>query len=297
MPRQIPVFYHPNQVAHPEGTLSPSASKPELVVAAWQAAGYPIRIESPEPVSRDQLAAAHERSYVDGVLNLTRHDGFGNKKADVAASFPWTSGSFLCASRAALSSHEVAVSPTSGFHHAGYTRGGGFCTFNGLMVAAVSLLRDGAVKQIGILDCDQHYGDGTEDIIERLKLRAHIQHVTAGAYPMVGEQFLAHLHQLAASFSGCDLLMYQAGADPHVDDPLGGYLTTEQLLERDRIVFQTTARLGIPVVWNLAGGYQKPIGKVLEIHNNTMQACVEAYFDPNEDVLAEPSGQPNGRQM
>ena len=65
-----------------------------------------------------------------------------------------------------------------------------------------------------------------------------------------------------------------------MNDPLGGFLTTEQLLERDRLVFRSTALHGIPVVWNLAGGYQHPVAKVIAIHANTMQACVEAYFDP-----------------
>jgi acetoin utilization deacetylase AcuC-like enzyme len=33
----------------------------------------------------------------------------------------------------------------------------------------------------------------------------------------------------------CEVLLYQAGADPHINDPLGGWLTTAQLRERDRI--------------------------------------------------------------
>lgn len=79
-------------------------------------------------------------------------------------------------------------------------------------------------------------------------------------------------------FSDCDLLMYQAGADPHVDDPLGGFLTTEQLARRDQIVFSEAKAMQIPVVWNLAGGYQEPVYEVLRIHNATMRACVDAYL-------------------
>ena len=71
--------------------------------------------------------------------------------------------------------------------------------------------------------------------------------------------------------------MYQAGADPHVNDPLGGDLTTEQMLERDRIVFKFAKNNNIPIVWNLAGGYQKDFSKVLEIHENTLKACIEVY--------------------
>ena len=72
------------------------------------------------------------------------------------------------------------------------------------------------------------------------------------------------------------------GADPHINDPLGGWLTTEQLAERDRLVFSAAKRLGIPIAWNLAGGYQIDedggISKVIEIHNNTMLACTETYL-------------------
>jgi len=61
-----------------------------------------------------------------------------------------------------------------------------------------------------------------------------------------------------------DLLLYQAGADPQVDDPLAGWLTSEQLRERDRIVFEHCAGRVLPIAWNLAGGYQKPLRKVLD---------------------------------
>jgi acetoin utilization deacetylase AcuC-like enzyme len=291
---QIPVFFHPNQVA-PADPASPSPFKPALVVADWQARHFPIRIEAPAPVTREQLALAHERTFVDGVLDLTEDNGFHHRSAAVAASLPWTSGSFLSAAREALANRQVAVSPTSGFHHAFHARAGGFCTFNGLMVAAVALLRDGAVGRIGILDCDQHYGNGTDDIIQHLGLRDHVRHATAGhGYPLHAARFLAKLPALVAGFADCDLLMYQAGADPHVADPLGGFLTTAQLLERDRIVFRAAALHGIPLVWNLAGGYQDPLEKVIAIHANTMQACVEAYLDPHGDAPQQPPGQPRG---
>jgi len=54
---------------------------------------------------------------------------------------------------------------------------------------------------------------------------------------------------------------------------LGTYLTSSQLAERDRIVFEKALELEIPLVWNLAGGYQEPLEKVLEIHRSTMVAC------------------------
>ena len=47
------------------------------------------------------------------------------------------------------------------------------------------------------------------------------------------------------------------------------------------IVFETLRALNVPVVWNLAGGYQVEadgsIPKVLEIHDNTMRECARVY--------------------
>jgi acetoin utilization deacetylase AcuC-like enzyme len=79
----------------------------------------------------------------------------------------------------------------------------------------------------------------------------------------------------------CDVVLYQAGADPHLDDPLGGWLTTEQLRRRDAGVFASFREIGVPVAWNLAGGYQKAadgsIPRVLEIHDNTAIECVRTF--------------------
>lgn len=33
-----------------------------------------------------------------------------------------------------------------------------------------------------------------------------------------------------------DLVIYQAGADMHVDDPLGGIMTTDEMRQRDDLV-------------------------------------------------------------
>ncbi len=76
-------------------------------------------------------------------------------------------------------------------------------------------------------------------------------------------------------------MLYQAGADPFIDDPLGGVLTREQLRLRDRMVFQHFARAGIPLAWNLAGGYTRDaagtIEPVLQIHDATLEECHAAY--------------------
>jgi acetoin utilization deacetylase AcuC-like enzyme len=274
----IPVFYTPKQVAV-TSSMSPSAGKPASVVASWQDRDLPIRIVEPEPVTVDDFALALDRNFVEGVLTCRRENGFNNRSAQVAASLPWTTGSMLSAARHVLAHGGVAAAPCSGFHHAQFDRPFGFCTFNGLMVTALKLRAEARIARIGILDCDQHFGDGTEALIERHNASGWIVHVTADQdYPREPVPFLAALPKLVQRFEGCDVVLYQAGADPHVNDPLGGFLDDVQLARRDAIVFKGMRSLGLPVAWNLAGGYQTPLRLVLDIHDRTMIECARSYL-------------------
>ena len=280
----IPVFFRREMVAE-ASSYSPSAGKPPLVVADWQSHALPVDLRSFDPVDEPTLSLAHDAGYVRGVLACEINNGFGNRRPDVAASLPYTSGAMLAAAHEAIANRRVACAPVSGFHHAGFANAGGFCTFNGLMVTALALKRDGHAERVGILDLDQHWGNGTDDIIRRLSAR-WVQHHTSGSKhlgPKDAEPYLDRLAALVSSFVDCDVLLYQAGADAHVDDPLGGWMTGEQLARRDRIVFSTAARIGLPVAWNLAGGYQTDasggIAPVLAIHRETMRACVDTFVN------------------
>ena len=278
----IPVFYTPKMVAIFEN-YSPSPAKPIKVVESWGKLGIPIEIIEPVPVTREQLYFAHEKYYVDGVLECTKGNGFGNFLKVVADSLPYTVGSMVSAAKEAVNNSKVAVAPCSGFHHAGIDWPQGFCTFNGLVVAACVLKNDGLAKKVGILDFDMHYGNGTTDIIKKRHFD-WIVHLSAGAkYYTHGQadEFLGLIPKMVNLMSDCDVILYQAGADPHINDPLGGWLTTAQLAERDQLVFTMAKRLGIPIAWNLAGGYQVDedgsIRPVLDIHDNTMRHCHEIY--------------------
>jgi acetoin utilization deacetylase AcuC-like enzyme len=128
-----------------------------------------------------------------------------------------------------------------------------------------------------------HDGDGTDAILDRLGARGWVTHFNTGArwgLPAEAKDFLAALPDVARSMRDCDVVLFQAGADPHVEDPLGGWLTTPELRARDRLVFESFASLGVPVAWNLAGGYQREpdgsIPKVLEIHANTAREAIAA---------------------
>lgn len=134
------------------------------------------------------------------------------------------------------------------------------------------------MERVGIVDIDMHYGNGTDHIIQTLKLD-YITHFTYGKYKMWGQDFIDKLPNIMDVLleQNLDILFYQAGADPHEDDPFGGLLTTNQLKERDRIVFTKAKEKGVPVVCNLAGGYQPDISKVLEIHDNTASIHMEIF--------------------
>jgi acetoin utilization deacetylase AcuC-like enzyme len=280
------VFYRPEQVANT--SYAPSPKKPRLVVADWLAqTAFKIEVIGFEPVTADQLALAHDPAFVHAVLAGKARNGFGNTDADVAASLPYTTGSLLAAAEHALLHREAVCSPTSGFHHAGYSSPEGFCTFNGLMVTAIAMQQAGLAQRVGILDCDAHYGNGTDNIIRKLGI-GWIEHHTMGAHfhgrsDVRNGEFERWLDQAIARCLTCDLVIYQAGADPHVDDPLGGVLTTQQMSARDRLVFE---RLGHrPLVWNLAGGYQVVDGEhlsdahriepVLALHRETARLHCE----------------------
>jgi acetoin utilization deacetylase AcuC-like enzyme len=280
----LKVFYDDRQTVKNNPSFSPSAGKPAVVVEEWQRRGYDFSIEPVTPVSRDDFVLVHDRKHVNEILDCKRVNGFNNKSPEVAASLHWTTGSLLSAAEHALTSGVNTCSPTSGFHHAQSWQVAGFCTFNGLMVTAMKLLdRLPANQKFGILDIDMHYGDGTAQIIKCHKVE-HVRHYTfGGAEPLsefwkggpAADEWVAKLPGIVEAFADCAVVIYQAGADPHMEDPFGGALTNEQLRERDRIVFTTLKRLGVPVAWNLAGGYQQPLQKVLDIHNATMEECLK----------------------
>lgn len=280
----LKVFYTPKMVAIFEN-YSPSPAKPIKVVGSWKKLGIPFEIVEPIPARRVELYMAHEKYYVDGVLDCTKENGFGNTLKEVADSLPYTVGSMVSAAQEAMCNGTVAVAPCSGFHHAGIDWPQAFCTFNGLIVAAYALKNKRLADKVGILDFDMHYGNGTTDIIKKRHLD-WIIHLSAGSkyYRQdQAEEFLGLIPKMVSLMSDCDIILYQAGADPHINDPLGGWLTTEQLAERDLIVFTMAKRLGIPVAWNLAGGYQTDddggIRPVLEIHDNTFRICHEIFGD------------------
>jgi acetoin utilization deacetylase AcuC-like enzyme len=150
------------------------------------------------------------------------------------------------------------------------------------MVATLRLLECDGAKRIAVIDADQHYGNGTDDIIQKLGLGESVFHYTFGAdfhTPDHAEAYLKRMYALKADLEKFrpDVIIYQAGADAHREDPLGGVLTTKELMERDLSMFLTARELGVGIAFVLAGGYQRDkdggISKVVAIHLNTFAAA------------------------
>jgi len=277
------VFYD-SKMSTPSGGYSPSGSKPAAVVADWQAHDLDIEIVGFKPATREQLCLAHDPSFVDDVMNYRIANGHGNRSKTVTDSCLWTVGSLIAASRQALTDG-ITCSPSSGFHHATFDSAAAFCSYNGLIIAARQIIGEGLATTVGIVDCDNHYGDGTQDIIDTLEMDDEIKHWTFGEHysrkMFCQKEFLSDLGRVIRGMAadGVQLILYQAGADPHINDPLGGLMTTEELHERDRFVFSACRELGMAVCWLFAGGYiveaDGSIPKVLEIHRNTASEAIQ----------------------
>lgn len=291
--RTLKVLFSPDLVAD-ANSRSPSDRKPGVIAEALRASGWPIELVEPQPVSVTDLCRAHDEDYVLDVMNRRRSNGFGTTSHSVARSLPFTCGALFDSALVAIS-EGVSSSLTSGFHHAGLWAPRGYCTFNGLVVASQRLLAEQRAERIAIIDGDYHFGDGTQAILDALSLNDRILHVSLGAEFRRREQaaaYLARIEALEQDFETFrpDVVLYQAGVDVHVDDPLGGLLTAEEMRTRDHVLFSICRRLDIPLTWNLAGGYQvEPDGsmpKLVELHLDTFDQALRVWeFVPGQADL------------
>lgn len=270
------VFYDRRMSVHENDSFSPSAGKPELLFKAWKKSGVPFSSSSFKPLTRAQISVAHDAKYVEGVLTGDVPNGFGNHSNKIAASLPWTTGAMTAAALHAFKTGEVSFCGASGFHHSHFDYSGGFCTFDGNVIAAI-LAHEAGAKCIGIIDVDRHPADGTDSIIKRLKLD-FIKLWSFGMSDITrtnADKWLKSFPKTLFGFEVCDLWLINGGVDAHVDDPLGGILTTEQMKLRDHYIFSTAKALGIPVAVSTAGGYIKDnrggIAPTLALHVNTLQ--------------------------
>ncbi len=270
----------------------------EAVVAARLNGDDPLQV--PAAATEAELLRAHDRAYVDRVLNGTlsaaevRRIGLPWSPAMVERSRR-SSGATLQAGRAALE-RGVGVNLAGGTHHAFRNHGEGYCVFNDAVIAARALQAEGRVARVVVLDCDVHQGNGTAAIVAGDPTVFTFSIHGANNFPFAKEvsdldielpdgtgddAYLTALEQgvcYSLSASQPDLAIYLAGADPYVDDRLGRLsLTMPGLEARDRFVLETLRHAGIPVAITMAGGYARQIADSVAIHVATVRIAAGLF--------------------
>ena len=274
-PMPVKIFYSPSYTlaAHSFETTRKSQWVAESL-ASKPIAG--VKLVAPEPTSVAVLGRVHDPAYVDAVrtgkpLELAQSQGFkwDNKRSEMACS---SNGGVIAAAIEAIRTRRVSGSLSSGLHHARRARGAGFCTFNGLVLAARAALNAGA-RAVLILDLDAHCGGGTHELIHGEK-RIWQMDVSVDAFDryeplgnnqleMVyeGSRYLPTIRQkltwLEREAPRFDICLYNAGMDPFWGCPIGGMLgiTQQVLRDREAAVFSWCRMRGIPIAFALAGGY------------------------------------------
>jgi acetoin utilization deacetylase AcuC-like enzyme len=255
-----------------------------------------VVIHEPQDVSLDDLNWVHDARYTTAVR-------IGEpRELATSMGFPWdpglwpmvlaSNGGVVEATRAALLDG-VAGSLSSGLHHARRDHGAGFCTFNGLALAAWTAHRLGA-KTVLILDLDAHCGGGTHAITRDLAWVIHVDVSVNGfdRYDSTPHQTLSIVSE-STRYLGViqeqlnrigeretvDLCIYNAGMDPHESSAIGGLsgISTAILEERERMVFSWCRGRQIPIVFVMAGGYTgKDLDRVglAALHRLTIEQAI-----------------------
>jgi acetoin utilization deacetylase AcuC-like enzyme len=275
---KLPVFFDERMAAPP----SPDTPRPldaSEVLADWMTL-HPesVAVQGFTAAEADDLCVAHDPRYVQRIL-----------AGDSGRQHRWAVGSMVAAARNVRRGIGmrgrpfwpfcVACVPFGTFAQAGWNKGSQHCAFNGLAIAAILAIREGA-KRVVIIDCAHKHGAGTAHVLERSAESVSITHWSSGeAYslPVHADRMLSHLSSVVREARSADLTLYQAGADQHIGSPQGGLLTDAQMARRDRIVFRTAAQYNMPLVWTIAGTYGQEPGekeRMLGILRRTLETCV-----------------------
>ena len=292
--------HHPDYVAAlPPGHSFPM-DKYGLLMLALADRGAEFAEHVPEPMPREWIEAVHDVAYVAAVFGGTltreveRRIGFAVTPAMLRRSRLVMGGTYLAA-RLALDLG-FAANTAGGSHHALAATGAGYCIFNDIAVAGARLLAEGRIGKLAVVDLDVHQGDGTaaifaghEDVVTFSMHAAKNFPVRKAASTrdvelpdgMADDAYLDVLaNELPAFLDAArpDLVIYQAGVDPHVDDQLGRLaLSDDGLTGRDQFVAAACIARELPLASTLGGGYGTDRAKVAARHARSILALADAY--------------------
>ncbi len=249
--------------------------------------------------TRAQLAAAHDRAYVDQIFQLAPSEGLVRLDPDTAMN-PWTLAAARRAAGAVILGVDLAIAGEvrNAFcavrppgHHAERHRAMGFCLFGNVAVGARHALAVHGLERVAIADFDVHHGNGTEDLVagdDRILFCSTFQHPyypfsgatsrasnlvnvpleagtrSAAFRTAVSEHWLPALEAFAPQ-----LVLVSAGFDAHLADPLAGLRLTEEDFHwvTARLCEQADASADGRLVASLEGGYDlDALGRCAEAH-------------------------------
>ena len=265
--------------------------------------------------SDGELALAHHPDYIAAITHGTLA-----APAQREIGFPWSLamaersrrsvGATVAAARAVLGQTPgkpgpgVAANMAGGTHHAYAHKGGGFCVFNDVAVAARLMQAEWARHfkntrpplQVAIIDLDVHQGNGTASIFandasvftlslhgeKNFPFRKEVSDLDVelpdGCRDAEYLEALEHaLDELERRFQP-GLVCYLAGADPFEGDRLGRIkLSYDGLEARDRRVFDWAWQRRIPLAFCMAGGYGINIDETVQVQVNTYRVAFEYW--------------------
>jgi acetoin utilization deacetylase AcuC-like enzyme len=287
----LPIVYHPDYtVPLPAGHRFPMRKYQgvyETLIKAGVASLDQFHVPELPPQAWLELvhAPGYVKAYLDGSLEprMMRRIGFPWSEALVNRTCLALAGTIRTAELAL--EHGLACNTAGGTHHAYYDYGSGFCVFNDLAVTAQLMLQRQRVRRILVVDLDAHQGDGTASICQHESRVFTFSMHCAANFPFhkqqsdldialpVGMEDDAYLQTLGRILPDLlsqvkpDLVLYDAGVDPHVEDELGKLaLSDEGLYRRDRLVLASCWQRGIPAAGVIGGGYQRDLDRLAWRH-------------------------------
>jgi acetoin utilization deacetylase AcuC-like enzyme len=262
------VFYNANYVS---SEYAFDTTRKSGVLAATLTDGSSADVVDPGPFTertRQLIDRLHSPEYVQAVRTGTPSDlaesqGFEWDPKLPSMALAHSAGLVAAVSEVLTSTGRVAGSLSSGLHHARADRGAGYCTFNGLAVAATEALDRGA-ERILVLDFDAHCGGGTRSMTSPENVvQIDVSTVMFDSWqPSAAQDSLtysdpgSYIDDIAAALQQAnsagtfDLVLYNAGMDP-----ANSGVSTADLALRERMVAEWAAERGQRVVYALAGGY------------------------------------------
>jgi acetoin utilization deacetylase AcuC-like enzyme len=169
------LVYHEDYRRHDTGYHPENAERLIYIMKRLHEAGVPEKVKriTPLQASREQIAYVHTDAYIGKVERICRSGG-GLLDLDT----PVCSDSFeiaLLSAGGVLQAVDEIMDDTNSLehifaltrppgHHATWNKGGGFCIFNNIAVAAEHCKRKYGAKRILIADWDVHHGNGTQEV-------------------------------------------------------------------------------------------------------------------------------------